>query len=682
MHINVVLPYKEADIFYKLWAFEEDDIDFSSESERAERCTVSFGAAELVEYLGKLNFSVTVSAFEAASEQENWFNIFLICGGEDCSECSFEFVPHHNGLEIIGKSRTGVLYGCYEFLKLQGIRWYAPGKNYEFLPAACGELKIPKTAKKFSPDMNRGRGFDFEGILKESAALWLFMARNRLNMASYRVHTDALMRKLGMTYKSGGHIFEKMLHPDKIAEDGQSFWNKHNDWYGTPSDGKKKKEMALSVQFCTSNDELIAYLAKNVIHLLKTEWKNVSRLDIWGFDTWGETCNCEKCRRLGNGTDKTLHFMSELRNKINQSDLGRRVELVMCAYQGTASLNPPINEIPSNLKENGDLIVFYPINRCYRHDFFDKSCQINRPYCEALEGWAAKENAPDFVMGEYYNVSKLEDLPLVFTQRIQNDLKYYMNLGVKGLTYMHVPLINHNVRAVNHLLYAELAWDKNADTEKLLNEYFSHMYGSHAEEMKEVYRLLEVGWQDCQKLRAWSSKSILSQLRSESLDMAELDLENHYQDEEALVSTCANSVEALEQALLLAKKVYADVKNKTVSEQGAVWAVNPEQEKKLLAPSALFRIADDIRYMIYGLDTMKFTKLLTEYHYKTRQGENTDSLWAEIEELYDKLDSYFVPITFDNGITEVECRDALTRTQLRSVADRYRMMRNRSLSLR
>ena len=39
-------------------------------------------------------------------------------------------------------------------------------------------------------------------------------------------------QKLGMTFKMGGHIFERILNPDRKTENGNSFWDEHNDWYG------------------------------------------------------------------------------------------------------------------------------------------------------------------------------------------------------------------------------------------------------------------------------------------------------------------------------------------------------------------------------------------------------------------------------------------------------------------
>ena len=53
MNVNVVLPYQNAKSQYKIWANEEEDIDFRSDFDRADRCTICFAAVELETHLGK-----------------------------------------------------------------------------------------------------------------------------------------------------------------------------------------------------------------------------------------------------------------------------------------------------------------------------------------------------------------------------------------------------------------------------------------------------------------------------------------------------------------------------------------------------------------------------------------------------------------------------------------------------
>lgn len=373
MNINLVLPYDGAFEMVHTWAQEEQNIDFRKNFFAAARCTIAFAATELEAYLQRMGFEVSVSS-QCVSES---LNLVLAADSEQSEQCGFYLSPFKNGLNIRGESRIGVLYGCYEFLRMQGVRWLNPDRD--IVPQKLDFPVLPEEERFYQPSMPLGRGFDFEGPLKESKSLWLWMARNRLNLSAYRPNTAQFQKKLGMSFKIGGHIFEEILNPDKVGRDGKTLWEQHRDWYGTD-----KKEDALRTQFCTSNEELLEYLSETIVDRLKHQWYWADRVDVWGFDCWGNTCMCERCRRLGNGSDKMLHFVAYLRRYINQKietgELDHNVRLVMCAYEGTATLEPPEKPIPKELVNSGDYIVFYPILRCYEHAFFDDACSMNEFY--------------------------------------------------------------------------------------------------------------------------------------------------------------------------------------------------------------------------------------------------------------------------------------------------------------
>lgn len=327
----------------------------------------------------------------------------MLCGhgAGTLSECSwhagergrpagqaFFFQKKGESLIICGSGGVGVLYGVYEFLRLQGIYWLSPWE--EVLPdwqEAEGQLVLPEE-KIYAPAFPMGRGFEFEGPLKDSEKLYLWMARNKLNLSTYRHQTAALQKKLGMIFKQGGHIFEKILNPDNTAPTGRTFWEEYPDWYGLPADGIRKKEESLATQFCMSNHNLLEYLSEKLVERLHGEWYHADRVDVWGFDTWGSTCQCERCRALGNSSDQCLYFMSYLRDYLDRAfeegRLNRRVNLVVVAYEGTCNLKAPLNPVPENLRGSGDYISYAPIVRCFEHRFTDESCAYRVGYVPSL----------------------------------------------------------------------------------------------------------------------------------------------------------------------------------------------------------------------------------------------------------------------------------------------------------
>ena len=82
MKITIILPYADAVRNYRIWAHEEEKIDFRHEKERACRCTVSFAAEELESYLKRMGFDAIVSENPGTKQvsEEKKSNTGLVVG--------------------------------------------------------------------------------------------------------------------------------------------------------------------------------------------------------------------------------------------------------------------------------------------------------------------------------------------------------------------------------------------------------------------------------------------------------------------------------------------------------------------------------------------------------------------------------------------------------------------------
>ena len=685
MKIVIMLPFDGAEKETPVWAFEEEGIDFYRDYESGARCTMAFAAVELKRYLSRTLCESDIS-FSSQRLQEGFlFELGIVDKASKQDDYTIE--PFENGVVITGYGRRGVLYGVYEFLRIQGWQWYAPGNAGEIAPELKSLLSLPEKRMDYKPSMSLGRGFFFEYISMESEELFIWMARNRLNMATYRPATGPLCSKLGMIFKVGGHIFDKVLEPDRKLSSGKTLWEEHEDWYGLPEDGNRIKSKALGIQFCVSQDSLLDFLGEELLHYLKGQWKDVDQIDIWGFDTWGNACSCEKCRSLGNNTDRTVFFISNLRNYIDKARrdgrLDRDVSMVMCSYEGTSTIHGPERHIPERLITAGDYVEYYPINRCYLHDFSDNMCSCNAFYDTALKSWLTAEDALPVMMGEYYNVSKFEDLPILFTRRIAADLPYYHSVGVRGMTYMHIPMVNWGMRTITQVLYAQLCWDVNTDVKAFLDRYFSQWYGPYAVEMRKVYELTEDAWSYCTQWRAWSKMSILSQLKAWDGAKPEKPLfpGDHFDNAEGILKRGRESIRLLEEALGILDVVRRKEKESTNREDKASSsaAVNPAMMREMAEMRSYeIRLGEDRRLLIYGLDTMTVMVELAAYHDALCRDDlnEGDQIWESIEKAADELDSYFIPIRYEYPVG-LESKDGLTRSQVRELLRRIRSQRNR-----
>lgn len=667
--IQIVLPYESAKEYYRLWAHEEENIDFRAESFRAARCTVSFAAEELEIYLNRLGLEAEVSDVPGDTA--------VILQVQEGEGQGFNISVSGGHIIVSGEGRKGLLYGVYELLEAQGIRWYSPWEEY--VPEKAETLQMPRCGH-YEPTMKLGRGFEFEGPLKDSALLFLWMARNKMNMAAYRSNTWKLQRKLGMEFKAGGHIFEQILDPNKATESGQTLLEAHPDWYGKREE-PVTAENARHVQFCMSNEELLEYLFQHLLERLKTIWSEADRLDVWGFDTWGGTCQCEACKSLGNGTDQMLHFFSYLRKRLNEETekgvLKVPIRMVFCSYEGTTSLLPPENGVPENLKHSGDYVAFAPILRCYEHEMHSAECCYNSYYDRTMTAW---QDMPMMVL-EYYNVSKFEDLPLLFSDKIEKDFRYYTEIGITGMTYMHLPMLEWGMRTQTQYLFAKLSWNSREDVSALLKRYFSDLYGPFADAAEQVYKLVEQASEQCSSWRAWCGGSVLSNLMNwDGMTTSDGLYRDDHLGQQA-VALGKQSADLMRKAKTILEQIQPEADLLYASQAEFVCGIplNPTDHRFKQKKNALSnRISTDIRSLNYGVDTYLLMALFVEYYEVLEQGLETEKIWDELSRLATKMTRYTYSVKFLHPAPELTIPDALERSGLKDLYYRCLAGRNRN----
>ena len=669
--VSIILKYPEASKYYRKWAMEEEKVDFTGNIWEATRCTVSFAAEELCVYLNKLGMEAKVC------DMPGIFNIWIEAEAAESEVFDIETVE--NGIILKGTGRAGALYAVYELLEAQGIRWYAP--ELEYVPQGISELKIPKKSH-FVYSMPKGRGFHTEGLQKESRKLMLWMARNRMNLHSCHSHSVKYQQKLCMHFSAGGHVFHSILDPNNVEEDGRLYIDAHKDWYGK-RDGEITAGNAQRVQFCATNEELLDRMAEVIVERAKYEWKNEEIYEVAGFDTWGNSCNCDACRALGNGSDITLHYLSHIRKRIDEAtdrgEINHKIYLCFDAYEGTDTLQPPLNPVPENLIAAGDYALYCPIKRCYQHDIYDTDCDRNVIYKETFEGWVKSGMAVS--INEYYNVSRFEDMPLLFTKRIYNDVRYYMKHGAERLVYMHVPMVEWGVCTTTQYLLANICRDADCDYFGLLDGYFKDIFGAYANRAKEAYEKAEKALELCASYRSWGADSTLGKLNRWDGKMPEKPFaaDSHFEGDP--VGKGRETVRLLNEAV----EILRGIRKEELAEiakyqfaQGEV-AVNPIEERKMQSQTVLIdKLCEDIRGLLYGIDMIDFITLLVEY-YETlyeKDFQKAKAVLNNLEELGTRISEDTYGVSFLE-IPDFEVRNVLMRTRLKALY--YKCLANRGI---
>ncbi|MCK5737665.1 DUF4838 domain-containing protein, partial [bacterium] len=443
-------------------------------------------------------------------------------------------------------------------------------------------------------------------------------------------------------------------------------------------------------QFCVSQADLVAFLAEGLRDKLMHEWYDADIVNIWGFDTWGQNCQCPKCQKLGNSTDQMLYFLSHLRGYLNQSQvagtLDHAVLLAGCAYEGTATMEGPAKDIPDNLVEAGDWVTFYPINRCYAHNLAEAECNKNCYYMNCLKEWFARKNQIKLMLGEYYNVSKFEDLPALFINRQWRDMPTYFQNGASAATYMHLPMVNWGMRRITQFLHAEMSWNPQLDVLACLTKYWADNYGPYAVKMQRIYRDVEAGFMFISQWRAWDHQSILTQLLhwDGKPSPTTLDPGDHFISVQELYDDGWESVRLLRAALSELEHLRLQERLRVAESHAGqiINAANPlEAERQKLGQPFLKRLDEAWRSLIYGVDTMELFTLMLGYHtaLSQKKTDTANELWGLIEILAEEMTRYYVPIGYEHPGPGLQSDGALRRTQLDTVIDNCRRYRIQSL---
>jgi len=424
---------------------------------------------------------------------------------------------------VAGGRRVGTLYGAYDLLYRLGCRWFAPGEAHEEVPHINS---IPDLDVTERPDFLT-RGFHaWEDRGDPDFLLW--MARNRLNYWCVEQGNHPLVRKLGIRMSCGAHTAQALFldpaspypydhprfqgdeakppDPYPISEryqgdankDGKlTYFEAHPEWYALVG-GRRIPGIrgGFGTNYCTSNAHATAEFVKNFVQaLIEGPYRGADVVRLWTLDG-GKWCQCQACKALGTPTDRNLLLVHRLAQEIKKAQaagrLNRPVIIRFLAYADV--LAPPSRPLPPGFDYSMCSATFFPIVRCYVHNFDDPACPRNAHYRRQLRGWATdpeRHYRGQLCIGEYYNVSGYKSLPICFMHTMANDIPFYYRAGARHFHYMHVVTRNWGNKALTNYQMARQLWDVETDCEALWRDYFARRYGPAAPTMRRFYESLE-----------------------------------------------------------------------------------------------------------------------------------------------------------------------------------------------
>lgn len=391
---------------------------------------------------------------------------------------------------VDGNERSGTLYGTYTLLETLGFRFYGLGDTGTVVPRA--PLLPPRRLELAVAPGASARGFwAFEPRGNREFFLW--MARNRMNLWTAEEPDAAFLHKLGIRLTGGGHRLQAdYLDPRAPADSGagRTRFAAHPEWYGLRA-GRRRGDIAgeSGTNFCTSNAEARAAFARALVRdLVAGRLRQADVVEVWPLDG-GAWCECDSCRTQGSPTDRWLDVVAAVSAEKGAATQDRRldrpVRLVAPAYLET--LAPPTRPVSRDFGADCS-VAFFPYFRCYAHALADTTCtELNRRLRLAYLGWTSD---PDrfyrghLAVGEYYNVSWVHSLPVLYTRAMAADLPWYLTHGAREVFTMHAPTSAWGAWTLDHALLARLLWNPDLPADSIAAEYCRSYFAEAAEPMR------------------------------------------------------------------------------------------------------------------------------------------------------------------------------------------------------
>lgn len=458
--------------------------------EQATECEL-FAANELHRYLYELSharFDITTVCKKKS---------IVITTEDSFQKEEYQIILKDDMVCLMGGSPRAVLYAVYDFLQRLGCRWVAPA--YDFYSGTDRHISeneeltfnLPETRKE-SPAFAYRKLYVEEGRTHQTENLkqlidWMpkmklntlvfpidYEGRGTVKWDNWREELIPELKKRSIKIEVGGHGYQNFIHAS--MENGTLF-EKHPEWFGMDASGERSKDPRMVI--CTSNPDAVHYLYANLLNYLK-QHTEIEIFDFWPPDseTW---CQCEQCRNLGNEAERHVMLVNYVAQMLH-SDLPN-VKLECLAYN--RYISPP-QHIALNEKV---LLDFCPIGQNFEYQLYEKGNVRNEGYNKDLNDWI-KMFKGDISLYSYFRKYAWHSLPNIIPHYMQNELKYFRKLGVRGISVYSEPG-DWFTYGINHYVFAGLTWNPDIAVELWMKNYTDIVYGNAGQTAMEIYTELE-----------------------------------------------------------------------------------------------------------------------------------------------------------------------------------------------
>lgn len=428
---------------------------------------------------------------------------------------------------IVGGSDNGVLYGVYDFLKVNfGYEQYY--KDCYDIDVGVTDLILKDYDITDIPDISlRARaGALFNSSQENDDVMYAYRMRMLDNHNDYILpiyqsldNTSPSSRLHNSFYYLPKEQYQS-AHPDFYSADGtQLCYTAHGD----------AAELETMINLCAEKAEFSLkdypadrFFNMNTIHL--------------GINDVRSFCNCSYClaeAKAHNNSNaavviKFLNRMGakvvEWMNKAENAAYKRDIEFSFFVYQVTSVPPFTINadgtvDVADDLKSPVGVKIrpytaFSEIN--YSAATTD---EVNREEIEKIEAWSKYfEGGWSWTYGCFFNEY------FCFYDSYSFYADYYKKLYECGYKYTFAQFHSEQrgaetgFYALQDYLNSELTWNSSLDRNELIDNYFDNMYGVAAKEMKNFYNQCKTWFKNASEAEGWDRYSINARMTKDWFD--------------------------------------------------------------------------------------------------------------------------------------------------------------------
>ncbi|MEI6422971.1 MAG: DUF4838 domain-containing protein, partial [Lentisphaerota bacterium] len=372
-------------------------------------------------------------------------------------------------MKIWEQDERGSLNAVYEFLRMQGVRWYFPGDIGEIVPKKTA-IEFPSINKTVRPDFALRYPLQYYnrfGSDKRDEVMW--QLRLGLNQApdligpGYIAHGTALVIERDEV---------KQAHPEYYALIG----------------GKRQNGANFSP--CLSSDGLFQANVKFVRAVF--DIFDAPMISVMPTDGLSTICQCDLCKGKatpergwdGQYSDYVWEYVNRVAKEVYKTHPEKKI--VGMAY--STYLLPPVKMD----KLSPNLVVCME----QRRSNLVEPVRLKK-YTDLRKAWLDKlpEGHKEFIGYDYYrHGTNTPNLPVFFPHAIAMDLRLLKGISLGDYIEVYRDKKEIGILAIDHLntyVTSQFWWNADQNVDALLAEYYENFYGPAATEMKSFIEYCE-----------------------------------------------------------------------------------------------------------------------------------------------------------------------------------------------